>query len=599
MTDPYPPGGRPENTPATPTGDQAPGTDPNLTDRTQAIPGTPTSGAPAPQPGTPDASPANGPAPDGQTPGAPNPAAPTSGPAPAPTPGWALGAPTPGPAAPAPASGAPASGWASDGPLASGSGSPAQGSPVQGSPAAGTDGAAFGWPTPAPAQPGPDAAGQPGPYPGAPSQPGGYPGQAEPPTTPGGYPGQPGGYAEPAPEPAGYASQPGADHTGTYAGQPGQYPGQPAQYPGQPGVEPLGQYPGQPGVDQPGQYPGQPGPDQVGQYPGQPGVDPAGQYAGPGGEVGGPYPGQPGGEPGGQPGAPQQQWAAGGPEQPTGSAWPAQNAWSPTPPGGPGGWAPPAQQPGRKVTVALVLACVLLAVAVVQTALLVHTSSSLSDQKKAQAAAQARDEKRLKALEGTVKALEGSSLDAAAVAKKVLPSVFQVVAGDYTGSSFVVGAAPGGGSYLLTNDHVVQPLLDSGSKTVKLERDGGTFSATVVQHDEALDVAVLQSDQKFDKLNRVSKPVSPGDPVIVIGAPLGLNDTVTTGVVSSAQRDVPGSSEKFIQFDAAINPGNSGGPVMNAKGEVVGIATEKARDAEGIGLAIPISVPCDKFSVCK
>jgi S1-C subfamily serine protease len=69
-------------------------------------------------------------------------------------------------------------------------------------------------------------------------------------------------------------------------------------------------------------------------------------------------------------------------------------------------------------------------------------------------------------------------------------------------------------------------------------------------------------------------------------------------VVSSPERAVPGSADKFIQFDAAINPGNSGGPVVNADGQVVGIATEKARDAEGIGLAIPISVPCDQFSVC-
>ncbi|WP_203659333.1 S1C family serine protease [Actinocatenispora rupis] len=331
----------------------------------------------------------------------------------------------------------------------------------------------------------------------------------------------------------------------------------------------------------------------------QPGAMPGpggGEYAGQAG-----MPGQTGAYPMGQAGAPQTAWTGeNGPGQPPAGpqTWAGTpNPWSATPGQQPGGWAP-APRPGRIARVALVLACVLLAVAVAQTVLLVQTHSALNDQKQAQSAAQSSNDKRLKALEGTVKALEESSLDAASVAKKVLPSVFQVVAGDYTGSSFVIGPAPGGGSYLLTNDHVVQPLIDSGSKSVKLQRGSSTFPATVTQYDKDLDIAVLQTDEKFDKLNRVSKPVQPGEPVVVVGSPLGLNDSVTTGVVSSAQRDVPGSGEKFIQFDAAINPGNSGGPVMNAKGEVVGIATEKARDAEGIGLAIPISVPCDKFSVC-
>ncbi|MGA8114700.1 MAG: trypsin-like peptidase domain-containing protein, partial [Actinocatenispora sp.] len=250
---------------------------------------------------------------------------------------------------------------------------------------------------------------------------------------------------------------------------------------------------------------------------------------------------------------------------------------------------------------AVILACVLVCVAAVQTVLLVRTNSALHEQKRAAAAAQKRTDRRLNSVEGTVKGLEqraSKSLDAAAVARKVLPSIFQVVAGDYTGSSFAIGEAPGGGSYLLTNDHVVQPLLDSGSKEVKLERGDVSFPATVVHHDKDLDIAVLECDQKFNTLTPVDEPVSPGEPVVVVGSPLGLNDSVTTGVVSSAQRDVPDSDAKFIQFDAAINPGNSGGPVMNAKGEVVGIATEKARDAEGIGLAIPIKVPCDKFSVC-
>lgn len=262
---------------------------------------------------------------------------------------------------------------------------------------------------------------------------------------------------------------------------------------------------------------------------------------------------------------------------------------------------PPAPHRSRLAVWGVVVAVVLLLVSIMQTVLLFDTRSSLDAERRTSSAAQARDEKRLKALEGTVKGLEKQSektMDSAAVAKRTLPSIFQVIAGDYTGSSFAIGRAPGGGTYLLTNNHVVQPLLNSGRRTVKLERGSSTFSATVTEHNSKLDVAVLECNQKFDDLSPVSSPVKPGEPVVVIGSPLGLNDSVTTGVVSAAQRDVPGSTEKFIQFDAAINPGNSGGPVMNSKGEVVGIATEKARDAEGIGLAIPISVPCNKFSVC-
>jgi putative serine protease PepD len=82
----------------------------------------------------------------------------------------------------------------------------------------------------------------------------------------------------------------------------------------------------------------------------------------------------------------------------------------------------------------------------------------------------------------------------------------------------------------------------------------------------------------------------------VVGAPLGLEDTVTTGVVSAYRQEDDGPT---IQFDAPINPGNSGGPVVSADEEVLGLATAKAKDAEGIGLAIPIKTACDAFSgVC-
>lgn len=272
----------------------------------------------------------------------------------------------------------------------------------------------------------------------------------------------------------------------------------------------------------------------------------------------------------------------------------------PMPAGGPG-WPAPSPQRSRLGTVVAVIAIVLVVVTVVQTVLLVETNSALGDQKKSAVAAGEKNDRRLAKLENDVDGLRQrvkKSLDSAGVAAKVLPSVFQVDAGEYLGTGFVVGAAPGGGTYLLTNHHVVEHLLASGSKSVKLERSGGSYPAKVVKYDADKDIALLECDESFHVLPVVDKPVRSGEPVVAVGSPLGLGSSVTTGVVSSPERAVPGSADKFIQFDAAINPGNSGGPVVNADGQVVGIATEKARDAEGIGLAIPISVPCDQFSVC-
>ncbi len=83
----------------------------------------------------------------------------------------------------------------------------------------------------------------------------------------------------------------------------------------------------------------------------------------------------------------------------------------------------------------------------------------------------------------------------------------------------------------------------------------------------------------------------------MVGAPLGLTDSVTTGVVS-AVRKIEDAESPMIQFSAPINPGNSGGPVINSAKQVVGIATAKAVDAEGIGLAVPITVACREFKIC-
>ena len=110
-------------------------------------------------------------------------------------------------------------------------------------------------------------------------------------------------------------------------------------------------------------------------------------------------------------------------------------------------------------------------------------------------------------------------------------------------------------------------------------------------------MAHLRANGKFSGLVTAPDAVKSGQQIVVVGAPLGLEDSVTTGVVS-ALRAGQGGSGPAIQFDAPINPGNSGGPVINGSKQVVGIATAKARDAEGIGLAVPIKVACDGFKIC-
>ncbi|MEM9450160.1 MAG: HhoA/HhoB/HtrA family serine endopeptidase [Cyanobacteria bacterium P01_E01_bin.6] len=155
------------------------------------------------------------------------------------------------------------------------------------------------------------------------------------------------------------------------------------------------------------------------------------------------------------------------------------------------------------------------------------------------------------------------------------------------GSGFIVD----GTGIVLTNAHVV-----SGADTVTVNlRDGRTFQGEVKGADDTLDLAVVKiegDDLPVAPLGN-SERVKVGDWAIAVGNPLGLDNTVTLGIVStlnrsSSQVGIPDKRIDFIQTDAAINPGNSGGPLLNERGEVIGINTAIRADAEGIGFAIPI-----------
>ena len=152
------------------------------------------------------------------------------------------------------------------------------------------------------------------------------------------------------------------------------------------------------------------------------------------------------------------------------------------------------------------------------------------------------------------------------------------------GSGVIVSAQ----GYVLTNYHVISHATD----IQVLLYDGRVARAAVVGSDEETDLAVLKIDAgNLPVIQLADAKPRPGDVVLAIGNPLGLNQTVTMGIVSAMGRQLNASSaEDFIQTDAAINLGNSGGALVNAEGRLVGINTAligKAANAEGIGFAIP------------
>ncbi len=192
----------------------------------------------------------------------------------------------------------------------------------------------------------------------------------------------------------------------------------------------------------------------------------------------------------------------------------------------------------------------------------------------------------------------------AQIAATALPSVVTVkittAEGSGNGSGFVIDTA----GHIVTNNHVVAASADPGTLSVELS-DGTTIPATVVGSDASYDLAVLKVDRTdLPALSwGRSADVVVGDPVIAVGAPLGLESTVTSGIVSALHRPVAaggdGSATSFIdaiQTDAAINPGNSGGPLLDGAGQVIGVNAAIARAPGstggtsgniGVGFAIP------------
>ncbi|MCM0678552.1 trypsin-like peptidase domain-containing protein [Micromonospora phytophila] len=180
-------------------------------------------------------------------------------------------------------------------------------------------------------------------------------------------------------------------------------------------------------------------------------------------------------------------------------------------------------------------------------------------------------------------------------AGKTVPGVVTVLVGgtgggSATGSGFAVDDQ----QHIITNDHIL--AKGRGAVTVELP-DGRRFTAEVVGREPRSDLAVLRVPPSAGlSALPLAKPGSTrvGEPVLAVGSPLGLPGTVTAGIVSALDRQVRLGDNRHtaVQTDASINPGNSGGPLVNARGEVVGvntaIATIDGNGSIGIGFAIPI-----------
>lgn len=154
------------------------------------------------------------------------------------------------------------------------------------------------------------------------------------------------------------------------------------------------------------------------------------------------------------------------------------------------------------------------------------------------------------------------------------------------GSGFIVDKE----GYIITNNHVV-----AGADEIKVKlADGREYTAKVVGRDSKTDLALIKISSLFKDLPTIvlgdSDSMQVGDWVLAIGDPFGLEHTVTQGIISASGRVIgSGPYDNFLQTDAPINPGNSGGPLVNLKGEVIGINTAIIAAGQGIGFAIPSS----------
>lgn len=226
-------------------------------------------------------------------------------------------------------------------------------------------------------------------------------------------------------------------------------------------------------------------------------------------------------------------------------------------------------------------------------ALVWHSEMALKDSLGAEQRTIAQLDARVASLERG----ERAQTDWPSIAASVEQSVVTIEAGDFGGSGWVAHASAAG-SDIITNFHVVAAAWTAGNATVRVRLQDQTIDGTVVRVDARDDVAVIHVNERLPALASAAARPALGSTVMAVGSPLGLDGTVTLGIVSGF-RSLEGSD--YMQFSAPISPGNSGGPVIDSRGRVVAIASAKlvGQGVEGLSLAIPVETVCLSLVTCK
>ncbi|MDP9417332.1 MAG: trypsin-like peptidase domain-containing protein, partial [Actinomycetota bacterium] len=201
-------------------------------------------------------------------------------------------------------------------------------------------------------------------------------------------------------------------------------------------------------------------------------------------------------------------------------------------------------------------------------------------------------DERLGIVEEDAREREERSIDEREVAANALPSVVTVTCGSGQGSGFAVladGIPAGFASAILTNHHVIADCAASPDVPAQVSQDGTTYRTELVSWDERNDLALLYVNESLTPIRPAARPQQ-GDRVVAIGSPYGLEGTTTSGIISKIW-------PRGYQTDAAINFGNSGGPLLDRRGRVLGVNTQKLAGGEGVNFAVSTAAACEQLLV--